>query len=105
VREGAAWIKGERSEDGVDLVEEVIVEALFGCGVEVLDIDELDAFLSKRGDEGIVEAVARVDHQLRDDGADGFELGCGGEAVGADFFETCVDLMLEAGDADHEEFV
>ena len=75
MREGAAWVEGERGEDGVDLVEEVVVEALFRCGIEVVDSDELDAFLGECGDERFVEAFARVDHQLRDDRADGFQLG------------------------------
>jgi hypothetical protein len=105
VREGAARVEGERGEDGVNLIEEVVVEALAGGCIEVIDADEFDAFCGEGGEQRLVEAAAGVDHELRDDGADGFELGGGVEAVGADFIEAGIDLVFEACDADHEELV
>ena len=81
------------------------MQALFRCGIEIADRNEFNAFFRQRGDQRIVQAAPCIDHELSYQWADGVELPGGTKPVRAKLLDARIHLLLEPGDAHHEELV
>ena len=104
-REGVRRIEADRRQHRHHLAEEVVANpgALF-LGPQIA-AQEDDAFLLQRRQDGLVEQFVLLGHQFV-----GLDLDAGkgflrGHAVGGRAVAAHLDLFLEAGDADLEEFV
>jgi len=105
VRERVAGIDGERREGGEDRLPEVSARRRRLLRREVLRRDEVDAGAPELAEELLAPGpVLHVDERVRPR-RDGGELLVREEPIGGDVPHRARDLLLQAGDADHEELV
>ena len=103
-REGMRRIDRERRQQRENVVEEVILDpGPLGLG-DVLAVDQDDADVGEHAAQVAPDRLL-VGGELRDRLVDERELLGRRQAVGAALGDALADLRLDAGDADHEEFV
>jgi hypothetical protein len=94
----------ERGQQRKHVVEEVVLDpGPFRLG-DVLAVDQHDADVGQRAAQVAPDRLL-VGGKLRDGAVDQRELLGRRQAVGAALGDALADLGLDAGDADHEEFV
>ena len=96
---------GQRREHGEHLAAEALVERLALLGVDLVDADDADAVLGQRGAQVALDAACLAVGQLDDPLAELVDDLRRRAPVGARVAEAGVDLVVQAGDADHEELV
>ena len=105
VRERPAEPDGQRREHREDLAAEALGELLALLVAERLAADDADAVLGQRGQQLGAQAARLALEVAQDPLADRVEHLRRRAPVGARLGDARVDLVVHAGDADHEELV
>ncbi len=104
VGERPAGADAQRREDREDLLAEVSLDRLVGRA-RLGAADDADALLGQLGLDHSGELLGVATVELTDATVDPCQHLGGGEAVGAARVDPGIDLVVDAGDADHEELV
>ena len=105
VGERVRGVDGERREHGEDLLAVVARETFLLGGSEPVPAEQYDVLVSEGGEQLLGDVVRVLVLQAVRLLADGTQLLAGAQAAGRGDGDAGVDTALEAGDADHEEFI
>ena len=105
VGEGAAEADGERRQDREDLAPEALGELLAVARIDLVAGLDPDPVLGQRGPQDAVEDGGLAPRLLAHLGTDRGDRLRGAAAVLARPVDAAVDVLLQAGDAHHEELV
>ena len=105
VGERVRGVDGERREYGEDLLAVVARETFLLGGSEPVPAEQHDVLVSEGGEQLLGDVVRVLVLQAVRLLADGTQLLAGAQAAGRGDGDAGVDTALEAGDADHEEFI
>ena len=98
-------IEAERRQHRLDFALEILLEPVGGCRVPGGARQQFDALMPQRRQQHVVETGVLRIHQTARAFVDRLQLFGDGQAVGARLIRAEFEALLEAGDADLEEFV
>ena len=105
VGEGVAGVERDGGEDGKDLAGEVLGEEMIGLRRKLRRREQAHPRPVQVREHVAEQRPVLARHHVVAAGRDGGELLAGAHRVGAALLHVSDQLLLEAGDADHEELV
>ena len=105
VREGTAQADGERGQDGEDLAPEALAQLLAVARVDLGAVLDADPVLGQRGPQAVVQARGLAPGLLAHRLADRRDRLGRAAAVLARLLDARIHVLLQPGDAHHEELV